>query len=69
MKPRKKFRVYRAWADVGTHHLPFVFEAGPIWSLYGPLLHIWDKQVSPDLVQIEIRIPVGPRPARRRRHD
>ena len=61
----KKAKVIRAWADIGSHGKPFVFTAGPIWSMYGPLLHVWESKVSPDLVPVEIRIV--PRPAKRGR--
>ncbi len=60
-KPKKKFKVITAWADIGSHGTPFVFCAGPVWSMYGPLMHVWEKKVSADLVPVEIRIPVASR--------
>ena len=56
-KRAQKYRVVKAWADIGSHGTPFMFAEGPVYERFGPLLHIWHYQVAPDLVQVEIRIP------------
>lgn len=61
-----KFKIVKAWADVGTHGRIFLFAAGPIFDQYGPLMHIWPiNDESKNLTPVEIRIPLTKREAGR----
>lgn len=59
MKNEKKFvknvKVHRGWADVGSNGGIFYFDGGPTGNLYPGLMHIFKDQVTPDLVEVEIR--------------
>ena len=46
----------KAWADVGSHGGIFVFSSGPVADRYPGLLHIYETQVTKDLVPVEIKI-------------
>ena len=53
----QKGKIVKAWADVGSHRGIFVFESGPVGDRYPHLLHIFAKQVTPDLIPVHIIIP------------
>lgn len=54
-RPIGRFRVHRAWADVGSHGGIFFFESGLVGDRYPGLLHIFKDKVTPDLIEVEIR--------------
>lgn len=54
---RKAKLVIKVWADLGPGGTPYVFAAGPVHSMYGPLLHVWANKISDDLIPVEIHIP------------
>ena len=54
-RTRPKYKVIKAWADVGNHGGIFSFISGPVKSKYPGLMHIYAYQVTPDLVPVEIR--------------
>ena len=51
---KRKVKAMDAWADVGSHGGIFVFEAGPVALHYPRLMHIYDRQVTRDLVPVRI---------------
>lgn len=46
---RKRIRKMKVYVDAGSHGYPFMFESGPVGSAYPKLLHVYHKQVTPDL--------------------
>jgi hypothetical protein len=53
----RKVRIIKAWADVGSHDGVFIFESGPIYSMYGPVMHVYASNCVPGLTPIEIHVP------------
>jgi len=64
MKAPKRVKSVIAYADVGSHGGIFQFDGGPVYSMYGPLMHIWPNKISSELVPVKI---AALRPARPRR--
>lgn len=52
--PSKRVKTHKAWADVGSHGGIYVFEIGPVADRYPSLMHVHEKQVTPDLVPVTI---------------
>ena len=50
----RKFKPMVAYADVGSHGGIFEFSIGPTATRYTSLLHIYSKQISPDLIPVRI---------------
>lgn len=55
MKKEHKVFVHRGWADVGSHGGIFFFDGGRIGDLYPGMFHIYRTQITPDLIEVEIR--------------
>jgi hypothetical protein len=46
-----------AYADIGSHNKIFEFVGGLVGNRYPHLMHIYSKEVVPDLVKIKITYP------------
>ena len=65
-KERKVKRMV-AWADLGSHNLPFAFMGGAVPERFMGLLHIWERKDA-GLTRVIIEIPLPISPPKRKRH-
>jgi len=50
----------KVYVSIGSHGLPFMFDIGHIGERYPTLLHVYHKQVTPDLVPATLTFKYQP---------
>jgi len=56
----KRVRKMKVYVSIGSHGLPFMFDIGHIGERYPTLLHVYHKQVTPDLVPATLTFKYQP---------